>query len=70
MRRFLKIHVLCFEQAQRVPVSFVGSVAHFFDDILSDVASDLGIQLGTIIRKPIDALVQHHIDLAYNKIKG
>jgi glucosamine kinase len=70
MRRFLKIHVLCFEKAQRVPVSFVGSVAHFFGDILSDVASDLGIQLGTIIRKPIDALVQHHIDLAYNKIKG
>lgn len=70
MECFLKTHVLCFEEATSVPVSFVGSVAHFFEDILNEVANNLGIQVDTIIRKPIDALVQHHIDIAYKQVKG
>ncbi len=42
-------------------VSFVGSIAYFFRDILSAVASDTGIVLGKIVQNPMDGLLQYHL---------
>ena len=41
-------------------VSFIGSVASVYRDILTKCLDDAGLQLGTIMRSPIDALVQYH----------
>ena len=42
-------------------VSFVVSIAYFFRDILSAVASDTGIVLGKIVQNPMDGLLQYHL---------
>lgn len=42
-------------------VSFVGSIAYFFRDILSAVASDTGIVFGKIVQNPMDGLLQYHL---------
>ena len=44
------------------PLNCVGSVAYNFRDVLSEVAGKYGMQVGKIIRSPIDDLVQYHQD--------
>ena len=59
--RFLQLHVCCFESYRTAPTHFIGSVAYYFKDILEDAAKEVGANLGTVIRSPIDKLVQYHI---------
>ena len=42
------------------PVHLVGSVAWYYQDILKEIAFDLGIRLGTIARSPMEGLVAYH----------
>lgn len=41
-------------------VNLVGSVAFHYKDIITEVASELGITIGTIIKSPIDGLAEYH----------
>lgn len=43
-----------------LPVHLVGSVAWHYQDILKDIASDLGICLGTIAQSPMEGLVRYY----------
>ncbi|MCQ2345167.1 MAG: ATPase [Paludibacteraceae bacterium] len=43
-----------------LPVSFVGSIAYYYRDILSKVLSDNGIVLGQIVVDPIEGLKNYH----------
>lgn len=61
MRAFLVRHVCCFEKHKEVPVNFVGSIAYYFQDILKEEAEKLGITIGSVIKKPIDGLVEYHL---------
>jgi hypothetical protein len=42
-------------------VHFIGSIAFFFEDILRNSASCMGITVGNIIQKPIHGLVSYHM---------
>lgn len=44
-------------------VNLVGSVAYYYQDIIAEVADKLGIKLGTILKSPIEGLVQYHKSL-------
>ncbi len=57
---FMHSRVLCYKQAQNVPVHFIGSIAYFSEDIIRAVAQPYGIQIGNIVRRPIDALIEHY----------
>lgn len=61
-KKFIEIHVCCFENFREVEVNFVGSISDIFEKQLFEAADDLGIQIGNIIRRPVDALVQYHRD--------
>ena len=41
-------------------VSFVGSIAYFFADVLRDAAAREGFRVGAIVRSPLDGLVKYH----------
>lgn len=58
---FLQRHVCCFADFAEVPVSFVGSIAFVFQDILRDVAQNMGITVGNIEKSPINGLVKYHL---------
>jgi N-acetylglucosamine kinase-like BadF-type ATPase len=68
MNKFLRIHVMCFENYKEVPVHFIGSVAYFFSDQLRLEADKLGITIGNITKKPIDGLVDYHIKYHFDKL--
>ena len=59
-KHFLEIHVCCYPNYLNVKVHFVGSIAQLFQAELEKACFDLNIQLGKIIRKPIDGLVHFH----------
>jgi hypothetical protein len=60
MVHFIEIHVKCFKNWKDVPVHFVGSIGHYFQDCLEAAAAETGIRLGQIIQKPIDGLIAYH----------
>jgi len=62
LEEFIDVHVCCFDDCQNVPVHFIGSIGYFFEEQLKKAANRKGIRLGTITRKPIDGLVDYHIN--------
>jgi len=65
---FIENHVLCFPNYRDVEVSFVGSIAALLSDELSQACERKGLKLGQIIRRPIDALANYHLE--HTKIKN
>lgn len=63
---FIDVHVKCYENYREVPVHFVGSVAYHFQNVLRHVCEREGIQVGHIIKRPIDGLAQYHVKYILN----
>lgn len=59
-KEFLETQVLPFPEAHAVPISFVGSIAYHFEAVLRDALDFCNLRLGTIIRRPVDGLVEYH----------
>jgi len=59
-REFVETQVLAFPEAKKVPISFVGSIAHHFAPVLKDVLDFFDLQLGNIIRRPVDGLIDYY----------
>lgn len=59
--KFLDIHVTCYRDFEKVKTHFIGSVAYYHEDILRQAAELRNIQVGKIVKKPIDGLYDYHI---------
>lgn len=57
---FVKRHVCKYENYNKIPVSFIGSIAFHFKEVLEQVLVSHSIELGKILKKPIDELVIYH----------
>ena len=53
-------HVLKYRESWTTPINFTGSVAHGFKDVLKNMCSGYELQLGKVLKKPIDGLVKFH----------
>lgn len=60
MRNFLDYQVLPYPEAKEVEINFIGSIAFFYEDFLRAAATKLNLNIGTIIQKPIESLVDYH----------
>ena len=60
---FFVRNVMQYPNFEEYPVSFVGSIAYYFKDILEVVAFELGITLGEIKQSPLEGLVAFHSTL-------
>ncbi len=58
---FLDRHVCKYSGYQHVPVHFVGSIAHHFQQVLEKCMEERKLQLGVVIRKPIYPLAEFHL---------
>ncbi|MFN5372487.1 MAG: BadF/BadG/BcrA/BcrD ATPase family protein [Bacteroidia bacterium] len=67
MAEFLKTHVQVYKNYQRVPTHMIGSIAYNFEDNLRKVGATMGVQVGTIIQKPIFGLVNYHMKHHFQK---
>ncbi|WGF91801.1 N-acetylglucosamine kinase [Aequorivita marisscotiae] len=60
--QFIECRVLCFENAREVPIHFIGSIAHFSKDIIKDCFNEYNLELGNIVQRPIDGLIEYYKD--------
>ena len=60
--KFADIHIACFENCREVPIHFVGSVGAIFHELLKDVLEERGMNIGQIMRKPVDGLIKYHVE--------
>ncbi len=57
---FINKQLLKYDNATDFSIHFIGSIAYFSKEILSEVLENNGLQLGKIIRQPIEGLVEFH----------
>jgi N-acetylglucosamine kinase-like BadF-type ATPase len=58
-KSFIERNVMKYDY-QNYPVHFVGSIAFHYKHVLQEAADDTGIQLGTVIKRPMGGLVIYH----------
>jgi hypothetical protein len=62
LRDYFTEQVLIYKEANRFPIGFAGSVAHIFQNELKAVAEEFQLQVGKIIKNPIEGLKDFHLD--------
>jgi hypothetical protein len=55
---FLDTHVKNYDNYEELPVHFVGSIAFYYEDILRELASHMGIQVGRIVKQPVKPIAE------------
>jgi glucosamine kinase len=55
-----------YENYREVSIGFVGSIAHYFADVLNHVAASRGVKVDIINPSPSEALVDYHIKKELN----
>ncbi len=61
MKDFAENYIMQFENHRDVLVHFVGSIAFYLKDELEAILAEYDIRVGTVLRRPIDGLIQYHI---------
>ncbi len=61
LKQFMEVHVCCYENYIDTPVHFVGSLSSLLEQELNAAAVELGINIQSIVAKPVDRLVNYHI---------
>ena len=58
--KFFKYRILPYNPPEDLPIYFIGSIAHYFKEILDDVAEKNGLKISGVIQRPIDNLLEYH----------
>lgn len=57
---FFLRNVMQYSDYQMLKVSFVGSIAYYYQTILKEVAAGRGLHIGTIVKAPMDGLLDYY----------
>ena len=68
MKHFMSIHVCCYKNFKDVKTHFIGSIGHYFREELTAAAEVLGVNVGSVVKKPINGLVHYHLNYHSRKI--
>ncbi len=61
MMEFYNTNIRSYPQHKHAPVHFIGSIAHHFEDILRQIAGTCGFQIGKILVRPVDELMNYFL---------
>lgn len=53
-------HLCKYRETWTLPISFAGSVAFGFKDVLRQLCSSYEFELGKVMKNPMDGLVDYH----------
>lgn len=59
-------HVYKYRESWIMPIHFIGSVAFGFKDVLKDMCDSYELQLGRVLKNPMDGLVKFHQEKSKN----
>lgn len=57
---FLNAQVLKYRESWTHPIHYIGSIAYEFNDVLTSLHETMGLQLGTVLKDPIDGLIPYY----------
>ena len=58
-RQFFRNNIVPYQRPD-LPVHFVGSMAHHYENLLDEAARAEGFQLGTVMKSPMEGLIAYH----------
>ncbi len=53
-------HLYKYRESWTMPIHFIGSIAYGFRDVLKELCDTYELQLGTVIKKPMQGLINYH----------
>ncbi|MGB0891411.1 MAG: N-acetylglucosamine kinase [Flavobacteriaceae bacterium] len=59
-QEFFKYRILPYNKNAETPIYFIGSIAHYFRDILEKIAKKNNLVITDVIQRPIDNLLEYH----------
>jgi len=59
-QEFFKYRILPYDKSVETPIYFIGSIAHYFRDILEKIAQKNNLVITDVIQRPIDNLLAYH----------
>lgn len=62
MKEFMELYVTHYDNYKKLPVHFVGSLAFYFEKELKEVAATLEIQIGKIVKQPVEELMNYYLN--------
>ena len=57
---FVENYITQFENHKEVPIHFIGSIAFYLKEELKQIFDKKGLQLGNVIKRPIEGLIRFH----------
>ena len=57
---FIEYFILNFKTSLNTEIGFVGSIAYYFQDILSECLEDKGLKISKIVKNPIEGLIGYY----------
>lgn len=61
MKNFFEYQVMPYQEVHDAEINFIGSIAYYYENILRSVAEELNLNVGHVVQKPIESLVDYHI---------
>jgi N-acetylglucosamine kinase-like BadF-type ATPase len=58
---FFERNVKQYENYNKLPIHFIGSIAFYFKNELKVAANKAGLRLGKILKSPLEGLIQYHL---------
>ena len=62
-KAFVEAFVLRFEGCKMMKISFVGSVAYYFQDVLKECLAEYGLPMGEVMQAPAEGLIRYYQNL-------
>jgi len=53
-------HLYKYKESWTHPIHFIGSVAYGFKDVLKEICNNYELQLGRVLKQPMDGLIKYH----------
>lgn len=57
---FFNTQIKQYANYDKLPVSFIGSIAYYYSDILREAAKEEKIGIGKILQNPVEGLIEYH----------
>lgn len=59
-KSFFVRNITNYNRYKELKINFVGSIAHYYAEVLGEAAASVGCTIGTIIKSPMEGLVDYH----------
>ncbi len=63
LRLFIENQILQYPEAKKLPIHFVGSIAHFLKEEIAKILKEYNLTLGIVERHPIRGLIKNQLKL-------